>query len=73
MLKQDITYEDLDGNKVTDMFYFHLNKAEAIQVQAMFFGAGGQRLEESVRRQDMVVPVNTIPRRDHHGVWREER
>jgi len=60
MLKQDITYEDLEGNKVTDTFYFHLNKAEAIQVQAMFFGAGGRRLEESVKRQDMVVPVNAI-------------
>jgi hypothetical protein len=60
MLKQDITYEDLEGNKITETFYFHLNKAEAIQVQAMFFGASQQRFEEAIKKQDLVVPINAI-------------
>ena len=31
MLKKTITYEDYDGNKRTEDFYFNLNKAETIQ------------------------------------------
>lgn len=60
MLKKDITYEDLDGNSVTETFYFHLNKAEAIQVQAMFFGAGQLRFEKAIARQDLEVPIEAV-------------
>lgn len=28
MITKEITYEDFDGNKVTETFYFHLNKVE---------------------------------------------
>ena len=28
MFKHEMTYEDLDGNEVTDTFYFHLTKLE---------------------------------------------
>lgn len=30
MLKRDITYEDLDGTKVTDTFYFNMTKTEIL-------------------------------------------
>ena len=33
MLKREITYEDLDGNKVTDTFYFNLFKGELIDLE----------------------------------------
>lgn len=31
MLKKTVTFEDYNGNKITDDFYFNLNKAELIQ------------------------------------------
>ena len=34
MLKKTITFEDLDGNLVTDDFYFHLSKAEIAEIAA---------------------------------------
>lgn len=33
MLKKDITFEDLAGNKVTETHYFHLSKADLIELQ----------------------------------------
>lgn len=32
MLKKDITYKDLDGNDVTETFWFHMNKAELAEM-----------------------------------------
>lgn len=32
MLKKDITYEDLDGNEITETFWFHLSKAELAEM-----------------------------------------
>lgn len=33
MLKKTITYTDLDGNEVTDDFYFHISKSELVKLQ----------------------------------------
>lgn len=33
MLKKSITYEDLEGNKVTEDFYFNLNKGELLELE----------------------------------------
>jgi hypothetical protein len=44
MLKQDITYADLDGNKVTETFYFHMNKMEVLELEAEFPGGLGEYL-----------------------------
>lgn len=33
MLKKTITYEDVDGNPVTEDFYFNLNKAEIAEME----------------------------------------
>ena len=60
MLKQTITFDDLEGNPVTEDFYFHLNKAEALKAQAMFFGASAQRFEEALRKQDLLVPIKAV-------------
>jgi hypothetical protein len=46
MLKRDITYEDFNGETVTDTFYFNLTKTEIIQLQ---FGYEGG-LEAAIRK-----------------------
>jgi len=33
MLKKSITYSDLDGNSVTDDFYFNLSKSELVEME----------------------------------------
>lgn len=33
MLKKSITFQDLDGNSITEDFYFNLNKAELIELE----------------------------------------
>ena len=38
MIKKTITYEDLDGNKVTEDFWFHLNKLEMAEMDAKYGG-----------------------------------
>lgn len=60
MLKKDITYEDLDGNKITETFYFHLNKAEAVQVQSRFYGAAAQKIESSINKNDFTVAIDAV-------------
>lgn len=44
MLKQDITYTDLDGNRVTETFYFHMNKMEVLELEVEFPGGLGEYL-----------------------------
>lgn len=51
MLKRDITYEDLDGNEVTDTFYFNFTKLDLLEIE---LEAGGldKTLKELTRTQD---------------------
>lgn len=46
MLKREITYEDFDGNKVTDTFYFNLTRTEMIEWNVEHEGG----LEGAIRR-----------------------
>ena len=34
MLKKSITYKNLNGQEVTEEFYFHLSKADFIEMEA---------------------------------------
>lgn len=38
MLKREITYEDFDGNQVTDTLYFNLTKSELVSLEAEYDG-----------------------------------
>ena len=38
MIKREITYEDFDGNKHTDVFYFHLNEVELTEIEVDYEG-----------------------------------
>ena len=46
VLKKMITFEDLEGNEVTEEFYFHLSQAELVKMQL----SHGGNLEEYFRR-----------------------
>lgn len=46
MLKKDITYHDLDGNPVTETFYFNLSKSEILEMQQ---SEGGADIRDHIR------------------------
>lgn len=52
MLKKTITYEDLDGNKITEDFYFNLSKAELAEMELTQKGGLADHLKKIVASQD---------------------
>lgn len=53
MHKRDITYEDFDGNEITETFYFNLNKAEVMEIQAKYqHGTFGREMETAIETED---------------------
>lgn len=53
MLKKTITYADLDGNDVTEDFYFNLNKAEIAELEFSQGNAGlASYLQKIVNAED---------------------
>lgn len=52
MLKKTITFEDLDGNKVTEDFYFNLSKSELIKMEAAVEGGISKQLTDVVASDD---------------------
>lgn len=60
MLKKTITYEDYDGNKATEDFYFHLNKVELIEMETTTKGGYSERLKKIAENKDPVEIMNVI-------------
>lgn len=59
MLKKEITYENFDGDKVTRTFYFHLTRAEWLEMEVQ--GIGLQRMmEQAMETRDVEAMHNTI-------------
>jgi hypothetical protein len=52
MLKKTITYDDLDGNPVTEDFYFNLSKAEIAEMEISQHGGFAKYVEELIEAQD---------------------
>lgn len=53
MLKKTITYEDFDGNTVSEDHYFNLSSAKLIELNARSEGDGwGEHLKKIVERND---------------------
>lgn len=52
MLKKSITFEDLEGNKLTEDFYFNFSKAELVELEMSEKGGLVGFLEEIVKTQD---------------------
>lgn len=52
MLKKTITYEDFNGDTVTEDFYFHLSKAELVELEMSHEGGLSASLERIIQAQD---------------------
>jgi hypothetical protein len=52
MLKKTMTFKDLDGNDVTEDFYFNLNKAELAEMELSQKGGLAKHLEELIASDD---------------------
>ena len=55
MIKWPIEYTDYNGNTVKEDFYFHLNKAELMQMQFGANGAYSQFIERITNQRDLKV------------------
>ena len=63
MLKRDITYEDFDGEKVTETFYFNLTKTEIVELEVGYDGglqAALQRIIKADDRKTLVAEFKKI-------------
>jgi hypothetical protein len=52
MLKREITYEDFNGEKATDTFYFNLTKTEIIELEVSYEGGLEAALKRIVATND---------------------
>ena len=52
MLKREITYEDFNGNKVTDVFYFHISKPELIELEVEYPKGLTSWIEKIIKTND---------------------
>jgi len=52
MLKRDITYEDFDGETITEGFYFNLTKSEIIELEVGYEGGLEAALQRIIKTDD---------------------
>jgi len=52
MLKRNITYEDFDGNKVTEQFYFNISKSELVEMEYSYKDGFGETLQRIVKSEN---------------------
>lgn len=63
MLKREISYEDFDGEKVTDTYYFNLTRSEIIELEVAYkegLQAALQRIVKSEDRQALIYEFKKI-------------
>lgn len=63
MLKREITYEDFNGNTVTDVFYFNISKPELVELeveQKQGFSSWIQGVIESKDSKELVAQFKRI-------------
>lgn len=60
MLKKTITYTDYDGNERTEDYYFHLNQAEIIEMEASEDGGFGEMLKKIVEEKNVPLMMKTF-------------
>jgi hypothetical protein len=58
MLKRNVTYEDFNGNTVTDTFYFNLSKAELVELEYNYTGGFAATIESIVQAEDNKTLIN---------------
>ncbi len=52
MLKKTITFEDLDGNEITEDFYFHMKKSDLVELQVSEDGGLTNTLRAVIEADD---------------------
>lgn len=52
MLKRDITYENFDGEQVTETFYFNLSKPELLELQVEYKQGFVEMIQEIIKTED---------------------
>lgn len=59
MFKYEATYKDFDGVEQKDTFYFNLNQAELIELQAKYPGGLKSLMERIIESKDQmqIIPV----------------
>lgn len=57
MYKKSITYEDYDGNKRTEDFYFNITKSELIEMENSELGGLSTNLQKILKDQDNVATM----------------
>ncbi len=63
MLKREISYEDYNGNQVTDIFYFNISKPELVALeveQKQGFGAMIQGIVDAKDHKTLVIKFKEI-------------
>ncbi len=60
MLKRSITYTDFNGNEVTEDFFFHLSKAEMVELEMSTPGGLSKKLQEIVEANDGNIIIQTF-------------
>lgn len=52
MLKREIEFEDYNGDKTSEIFYFNISKPELIELEVMYDQGFGKMLERIVEEKD---------------------
>lgn len=63
MFKREITYEDYNGDTVTETFYFHISKPELIELEVEFkegFSSIIQQIIKSDNKKDLIMYFKKI-------------
>ena len=60
MLKKTITYEDYDGTVLTEDFYFHLSKAELVELEVAQKGGLAEKMKQIVESEDGAKIIATF-------------
>jgi len=74
MLKKTITFHDLEGNEVTDDFYFNLTKAELLELELSEEGGFAENIQEIAKSNDGKKIIETFKEiiRRSYGVKSED-
>lgn len=62
MLKKDITYENFNGETLTETFYFNLTKPELVELEVEFKDGFSELLKNIVETQDAKILVREFKR-----------
>ena len=58
MLKRIITYEDFDGNSISEEFYFNLTKPEMLELDASYKPGIGETFKKALQEEDREALLN---------------